>query len=345
MFTNIIFENDTIIKLILNFDISFNIPANTLFYKLITFHIIKIEMFDKSILVKRLTDTLMKNEFQLFLTSGCFDIAARKDFVMLIKALTNIDGLVPEQAQSLRAISYFVSGYPLVVSERTNRDSLLDEVIYSRFQIPVVTPQTFECIIEEEIIPEVKAIKGKHTVTINTTYLRKKREELNLSLEKLSKEIGISKKALYEIENQRVNPTLETVKKLEELLGVDLKIPYKMKNVERTYIEPKNEFQKKVSLEFSRIGIDNSSVTSASFEIIGREKNSLITGLSDNTVKIKKVASKVKGISSIFTSQGMFVAKKSHEQSIDGVPIVLESELPELDSSKQLNKLIKEKSE
>jgi len=302
-------------------------------------------MFNKSFLINKLVDSLEKKEFQLFLTSGCFDIAARKDFLMLIKALTNIDGLVQEQAQSLKAISYFVSGYPLVVSEKTNRGDLSDEVIYSRFQVPVVTPELFNNMIEEDFIPEVKAIKGKHTVIINTVYLRKKREELNLSLEKLSKQIGISKKALYEIENQRVNPTLETVKKLEELLEIDLKVPYKMEAVEKTYIKPKNQFQKKVSLEFSRLGIDNSAVTSANFEIIGKEKTSLITGLSDNTVKIKKVVSQVKGLSSVFSSQGMFVAKKSYEHSIDGVPIVLESELPELESSKDLSKLIKEKSE
>jgi putative transcriptional regulator len=302
-------------------------------------------MFNKSYLVDRLVDSLSKKEFQLFLTQGCFDIAARKEFVMLIKALTNIDGLIQQQAQSLRTISYFISAYPLVVSEKTNRASLNDEIIYSRFELPVVTPNMFECMIEEEVIPEVKAIKGKHTVVINTVYLRKKREELNLSLEKLSKQIRISKKALYEIENQRVNPTLETVKKLEELLGIDLKMPYKMEGVEKTYIEPKNEFQKKVSLEFSRLGVDNSPVTSASFEIIGKEKTSLITGLSDNTVKIKKVVSQVKGLSSIFSSQKMFVAKKSNEDSIDGVPIILESELPELESSKELSKLIREKSE
>ncbi|MCX6822186.1 MAG: helix-turn-helix domain-containing protein, partial [Candidatus Aenigmarchaeota archaeon] len=237
-----------------------------------------IKMFEKSFLVKRLADTLTKNEFQLFITQGCFDIAARKDFLMLIKTLTNVDGLLEEHAQSLKAVSYFVSGYPLVVSEKTNREELSDDIIYSRFQVPVVTPELFDNMIEEEIIPEVKAIKGKHTVVINTVYLRKKREELNLSLEKLSREIGISKKALYEIEKQRVNPTVGTVRKLEELLGIDLKVPYKMKRFGRTYIEPKNEFQKKVSSEFSRIGVDNSAVTSASFEIIGKDKDSLVTG-------------------------------------------------------------------
>ncbi len=302
-------------------------------------------MFEKSFLVNKIVNSLEKKEFQLFLTSGCFDIVARKEFLMLIKALTNVDGLIEEQAQSLKTISYFISAYPLVVSERTNHGNLNDEVIYSRFQVPVVTSEMFDNMIEEEIIPEIKAIKGKHIVVINTIYLRKKREELNLSLEKLSKQIGISKKALYEIEKQRVNPTLETVQRLEELLGIDLKVPYKMERVERTYIEPKNEFQKKVSSEFSRIGVDNSAVTSASFEIIGKEKTSLITGLSENTVKIKKVVSQVKGLSSIFFSQRMFVAKKSHEQAIEGVPIVLESELPDLESSKELNKLIREKSE
>jgi len=302
-------------------------------------------MFNKSFLVNKIVNHLVKKEFQVLVSEGCFDIAAKKEFLMLIKALINVDGLNREQALSLKTISYFVSAYPLVVSERNNRGSLNNNVIYSRFQVPVVTPKLFDSIIEEKVVPEVKAIKGKHTVVINTVYLKKKREELKLSLEKLSRKIGVSKKALYEIENQRVNPTLETVKKLEELLGIDLKVPYEMKRVERTYVKPKNEFQKKVSLEFSRLGIDNSPVTSTSFEIIGKEKTSLITGLSSNTVKVKRVVSQVKRLSSIFSSQGMFVVKKSHEQAIDGVPIVLESELPELESSKELSKLIREKSE
>jgi putative transcriptional regulator len=302
-------------------------------------------MFNKSFLVNRLVNSLEEKEFQLYVTQGCFDIIAKKNFLMLIKALINVDGLIQEQAQSLKAISYFVSGYPFVVSEKNNRDKLKDEVIYSRFDIPVLTPKTFEIMLEEEVISDIKAIKGKHTVNINTDYLKKKRQELNLSLDNLSKEIGISKKALYEIENQRVNPTVETVEKLEDSLGIDLKTPYKMEKVQKVYVKPKNEFQEKVCLEFSRLGIENSPVKSTAFEIIGKKKTSLITGLSKNTVKMKKVAYRMKGISSILSSQGMFVAKKSHEESIDGVPVVLEDELPELDSSKELRKLIKEKSE
>jgi hypothetical protein len=39
----------------------------------------------------------------------------------------------------------------------------------------------------------------------------------------------------------------------------------------------------------------------------------------------------------------MFVAKKFEAQSVNGVPVVLESELSEVDSSKELGKLLKEK--
>ena len=59
--------------------------------------------------------------------------------------------------------------------------------------------------------------KGRHTTEINAFELREKRKELNYTLEELAKQIGVSKKAMYEIENRRVNPQADTVKKLETI--------------------------------------------------------------------------------------------------------------------------------
>jgi len=167
-----------------------------------------------------------------------------------------------------------------------------------------------------------------------------------LSLGKLSKKVGISKKALYEIEKGRVEPMKETVERLEEVLGVNLKKPYELQvPQEKEYLKTEDAFQRKVSKEFRRIGIDNSPVKSAPFEIIGKEKISLITALSYNTEKAKKVAAKVKNLSSIFSSKSVFVLKKSEERVINGIPIILESELPELETPKELRKLMEEKKE
>ncbi len=300
-------------------------------------------MFDKYFLLNKIVNTLEKNQFNTFVTSGCFDIAAKREFLILIKTLLNVDSINQEQASSLKAISHFLSAYPFIISMRNNREFLNDETVYSRFELPVLTPKLFEEMIMEEEVTVIQSSKGRHTSEIDTFSLREKRGELGYTLQQLAELAGITKKALYEIENKRVNPTEETVNKLEVLLKIALRLPFEMKTSRPTYLKSKNEFQEKVSKEFSRIGVDNSSVHSAPFEIVGREKFSLITNLSKNTVKIKREAIIVKRLSDMFSSHAIFVAKESHEHAVEGVPIVLESELPEIETSRELEGIIREK--
>ncbi len=302
------------------------------------------QMFNKSFLVNKIVNSLLTKEYQVLLTQGSFDIAAKKEDLFLIKVLMNIDGLDPDQASSLKVISYFLSAYPFVVSIKTNREVLNNDIIYSRFGLSVVTPQMFDGLTNEEI-SAIQSAKGRHTIDIDNEILRKRRNEMGFSLEELSKIARISKKALYEIENKRVNPSMETVEKLESILRVDLKLPYKMKTAEATYLKPKNEFQREVSKEFTRIGIDNSSVYSAPFELIGKENFSIITNLSTNTVKIKREVGIFKKLSSVFSSKAVFIAKKSHEKNVEGIPVFLDTELPDIESSKELSDIIKEKTE
>ncbi|MEM5794500.1 MAG: helix-turn-helix domain-containing protein [Candidatus Aenigmatarchaeota archaeon] len=301
-------------------------------------------MFNKSFLIEKIVNSLLSRRFQVLVSEGAFDIAAKKEFLLLIKALINIDGLTKEQALSLKTISYFLSAYPLVISLKTNREFLKKEIIYSRFNLPVITPYFFEKFLEEEV-PEIEATKGKHVVPIDAEILKSRRKELGFTLEELSKLVGVTKKALYEIENKKVNPSLETVRSLERVLKVDLKSPFKLKACEPAYLKPKNEFQEKVSKEFSRIGLTNSPTYSAPFEIVGREKFSMIVSLSKNTKKIEKDAISIKRMSFLFSSRCAFVAKKCEKKSVEEVPIILESEIPEIESVKELEKLMEEKVE
>lgn len=301
-------------------------------------------MFNRSALTGRLVNSLLKKEFEVFLTHGCFDIAAKRESLLLIKSLINIDGFNPQQAQSLRTVSYFLAACPFVVSMRNNRGFLADHMIYSRFDVPVVTPKLFENILGEDAYSS-KSAKGRHTIEIDVDALRSKRYELKFTLEELANLIGISKKALYEIENKRTNPTERTAKRLEHSLKIKLRSIYKPQPAGPTYAKPASELQKTVSKELSRMGMENSPVQHAPFEIIGKETFSLITGLSANTKKIKREATTVKRLSGIFSSSAFFVAKRTEEKSIGGVPVLLEEELPEIGSAKELKKLIEESSD
>lgn len=300
------------------------------------------QTFNKSFLVNKIVNFLITRSFEVFISRGCFDVAAKRESLILIKSLVNIDGLNEEQALSLRAVSHFLSAYPFVVSLKTSRNFLDDRIIYSRFELPVVTPKMFKDIIEEEAVP-IKSAKGRHTLAINVEVLREKRKKLGFTLEELSRVIGISKKALYEIENYRVNPSVKTVKKLERILNENLRMSCELEGARPAYLKPKNNFQSRVSKEFYRMGIDNSPVYSAPFEIVGKENFSLITALSINTTKIKREAAEVKKLSTVFSSNAFFVAKRTKEQNVEGVPVLLESELTEIDSAKELTKLIEEK--
>lgn len=300
-------------------------------------------MFDKAILINKALNTLHENEFETFVTSGAFDIVARREYLFLIKTLLNIDALGESHALDLRVISYFLSAYPFVISQRNNREHLNDSTIYSRFELPVMTPQLFKTMLEEEEITVVHSSKGRHTQEINAFALKERRKELGYTLDELAQHVNITKKAMYEIENKRVNPKKETVKKLEAILGIELTLPFEMKHAQATYLKARNNFQKTVSVEFSRIGIDNSAVHSVPFEIIGRESFSLITNLSNTPHEVKNEVNEIKQLSKIFSSKSVLVSKRARDRSIEGVPILLESELTEIQSPKHLHEIMDER--
>jgi putative transcriptional regulator len=295
-------------------------------------------MFNKSFLTDKIVNSLLDKDFEVLVTEGCFNIAAKNESLMLIKSLMNVDSFSEEHALSLRSISYFLSANPLVVSIKNNRNFLHDQTIYSRFQLPVMTPQTFENYLQDEKMKFFESAKGKHTSEVDVKKIRSKREEKGFSLRELAQLIGISKKALYEIEKSRTKPSFETINKIKNILNTEIQVSKKIEpKIQVVYLKPTNETQRKVSKELSRIGIENSSAYSAPFEIIGRESFSIVTSSLTKELPI------MKKFANIVSSKAFLVAKESKEDSMNGVPIVSEQELSELESPKDLKKRLKEK--
>ena len=295
-------------------------------------------MLNKFLLLEEVVGMLKKREFDVFVTSGCFDIAARREYLLLLKILFNVDSLPEYQALSLRSVAHFLSAYPFVVSLRCTRHTLQDDTVYQRFSLPVVTPKLLDTIVTEGPAV-VESSKGRSTVEIDTTLLRQKRLEKAYTLEKLAKEVGISKKSLYEIEHKRVSPTIDHVEKLESLLNTNLRLGFRFRQPEPVYVKPRGSFQKKVSIAFNRMGIDNSSVCSVLFDLVGKEKLSFVIGLYEDDRTIVKDVKNLKEFMSVASSKALFVAKKSREKFLEGIPILPESELAET-SKKELRKLI-----
>ena len=298
----------------------------------------------KDHLLKEVLEILDLNEFRSLAFRGCFDVLTKKDDTLMIKVLTNIDSFSREHANNLKIMSDFLLSKSLTISVRSNRGALSDNVIYSRFGIPIMTIDSFRNIITNDWLPSVFAIKGKHVVHIDVNLLRNSREKMGLSLEELGKKVDISKKSLYEIENKRVNPTEEAVDKLEEFFDIKLSKNYEIE-VARDYDEiyPKTNFQKKIHSEFSRLKINSSCLSCSPFDIVGKKKETFLTGLSENEGNLEQRSKILNDISSLVDTLSVFISKNSKVENVDGVPVISKSEIDELDSYRDFTCLIKER--
>jgi len=296
-------------------------------------------MFPKFMLVRKIINSLIQNDFEFVVCSGCFDIVARKEETLLIKALINVDALKEEHANTLNTISYFCSAYPFVISLKNGRDFLDDDTTYYRFGLPVMTPKLFDRILREDVVVK-ECLKGKYTVEIDAVLLRKRRKELNYTLQELAEIVHISKKALYEIENKRVKPTFETVEKLERVLGVELKKPFKKKPGRKIYLKPKDEFQAKVNRKLKEIGVDNSPVHTSLFQIVGRIKQPIISCLCGNERHVKEKFELMKRVSNLFLSSFIFITKGEREE---GIPTLTLKELESLSSPTDFMQILRER--
>ena len=297
-------------------------------------------MIDKKLLTERVKKVLEKNDFDTFLFSGIFDVAGRREYTLLVKTLLNIDSLLEHQAMSLRVASTFLSAHPLIVSVKNNRSKLLDRLIYSRFGLPVVTPSTFEELLFEDALPYVYSIKGKHVVSIDKERMRKRRKELGYTMEQLAKKIDVSTKTIYEIETGRVNPTLETVEKLEKVLNESLKSRYTLSatKIERTYIEPPTHLAKIVSQKFDSWNVEHSYIYSRLIDIMGKKNVSVATTLLDTKkITIRNIAR----FGEFFDCWTVFIAKRKLE--LPEVPSICLDELEEINTFKEFLRLLKEK--
>lgn len=295
-------------------------------------------MFKKFLLLHRLSSFLKKNEFEVAFCEGCFDLAARNDLFLLLKVLLNVDGLAKEMAMSLKAVSYFVSAFPLIISLRTNHGRLKDGVVYSRFGISVLTPTTFKNFIREEL-HYCFSSKGKHLVKIDVKKLKEQRKRLNYSLSRLSRILNISKKSLYKIEKGECLPRIETAKKLEKILKVKLMLPFQVEKVEKVVIRPRSSLEERVMGKLEQIGIENSPIHSAPFNLIGREKFLIISKVS-RKVKLTRKIKLMKEVSSVFSSKPLIVVERKKVRELNGIPVLEERELSEIGSSKELVELL-----
>ncbi len=152
---------------------------------------------------------------------SCFDfVAHRKGQLTFIKVYANIGNISAKDASELQTISQWFSATPLIIGEKTRRKPLEDDTVYSRYDLYAITTKTLEEMVLHEEHPLVEAGPGGYYVELDGNLVRKRRQELELSVGKLAEMLGISRRTLYGYERGMAKASVSTAYKLEWILGV-----------------------------------------------------------------------------------------------------------------------------
>ena len=175
-------------------------------------------MITRVCLVARTEQLLKKSSFDFCESSGCFDIAAKKKSVMLIKVLINIDSFQLSQSQNLSILSDYINADSLLIGLNTRTEKLGENIIYERFGTAAVSIETFENMLFNQM-PVVFRKRGGLFSVINASVLREARLEKKMSQAELARNVGVTKKSIYEHEASNMAATHEIVKKIESVLS------------------------------------------------------------------------------------------------------------------------------
>jgi putative transcriptional regulator len=152
--------------------------------------------------------------------SSCFDLAAhRHKQLIFLKIVADIGNACFNDSAELQKISGCFSAAPLIISEKSRKKPLEDDTVYTRYDICVITPETLEDIVLRGIHPMVEAGPGGYYIKLDGNLIRKRRQQLGLSVGKLAEMVGISRRTLYGYERGMAKASVPAAYRLEWILG------------------------------------------------------------------------------------------------------------------------------
>ncbi|UCC58719.1 MAG: helix-turn-helix domain-containing protein [Candidatus Bathyarchaeum sp.] len=152
--------------------------------------------------------------------SSCFDLAAQghKQLIFL-KICADIGNACLNDAAELQKISGCFSAIPLIIGEKTRKKPLEDDTVYTRYEICVITARTLEDMVLRGAHPLVEAGPGGYYIKLDGNLIKKRRQELGLSVGKLAEMVGISRRTLYGYERGLAKASVPAAYRLEWILG------------------------------------------------------------------------------------------------------------------------------
>ena len=286
---------------------------------------------------------------------SCFDLVARKgEKLILIKILSNIDGLTQDDAISLQLVAHFFNATPLIVGEKTRRNKLVSGIVYKRYGVTAIAATSFRSMIAEEKMPREFIQRGGRFVAIDGAKLKEIRISQDISKEQLADCVQVSTRAILAYEKDEMDVNVSVAERLESVLETDLIIPIDILGgnlIEHHLVLEKPQFipelQKRVNMFFERLGMSVLWTDRAPFHVAAKEEGPpVLSGVGSIRSKaLQKRIKIIKSVSDVTETEAVIIVEEgSTEECVSELPVIRQLELEEIDKPQELKKIIKERS-
>lgn len=290
---------------------------------------------DKKSLLKKYSRLLQTRGFSDATAYGLrssFDIITKKkDRVLLLKLVDNIDSISDKEANALKELSTFFDGEAFIIYQNYKNKKVNDKLIFSRHGISCVSSNTFEILLDgTDIARAQRFVKTKYKV--DAELLKKMRALSGFSIRELSREVGVSKDTIYRYENARTFSTSRNLKKLEKFFD------YRLTEASYTKIP---EFQE--TMKFTSVkGISMVNLDAAPFNMLAKRHFRYEAGSQLDQRTRKKIAAFYRDLASVLEEDYPFFVTDSENgaDNVDGIPIIKRKELAKIKAEKDLLDII-----
>ena len=281
---------------------------------------------------------LEQNDYATCEYRGCFDIAAQKNVLLLLKTLMNVDSFQEEQARNLKIISNNLDAHPMLIGINTRRERLKPGIVYERYDLPTVSLKTFEDLICNSIYPKIYRDRGGLYVEIDSDVLKDSRKRKGLTQRELAEAVGINKKVIYEHEKKKLRMLLEIAQRLEQILDNKIIKPTDIYKSYEEHGQPKNILEKKIGNNLEKMGFKTDYVKQAPFDLFAKEKALVVSDIEIDRRKMIKNAADLKDFIKVVKKPAVLISERTKEEEIHGIPVIDKKELEEIDKKELIKK-------
>lgn len=283
-----------------------------------------------------------------------FDIAARRDnLLLLIKVISNIDGLNEGTTREIQFLSRQLHGYPIVIGEKTRDHSLETGVVYFRYGVPAFDIKTMHDYFIDDLPPLIYAEHGGLYVNLEGNIIKEERIKKNISLGALASMLGVSRRTISKYEDGEMAASVDVAVRLEEIMDREFTVSVNL--FEKLYPDNsnKNETASEHSFVFSILkdmGFNVMPISQAPFDAVSQTSNrrdinaTILTGVAENSKTMVKKAHIMSSISEVAHTQSLLIIEGAGKtKNIEGTVVIDNKELEKFNDKDDFIDLLHER--